>query len=98
LHSICKLTARGLLLISLAGFAGCATTAEMESLRAEVARANATAASAAADAARTRRELAALKAAGAPREPYSGLLERPSAPLDKAKGYKWGCPCMPSVE
>lgn len=98
MHRVCKLTVGVLACAGLAGLAGCATRAELDSLRSDVAKANATAVRAANEASRARRELADLKAAGEQPEPYSGLMQPPGVPLGKARGYKWGCPCMPPLE
>ena len=80
-HSVCKLTAPGLLYASLVGLTGCATSAQLESLRAEVAEA---------EVSRTQCELASLKAAAKPPETFSKPRTQPTAPLTKATGYKWG--------
>ena len=66
LHRLCELTAVGLVYASVVGLTGCATSAELESLRAEVAKANATALQAEAEVSKAQRELAALKAAAKP--------------------------------
>jgi murein lipoprotein len=58
-----KRTAAGLLLTALAATAGCATTSDLDELRAEVQKANATAERAAADAASARQDAAAAKTA-----------------------------------
>ena len=89
LHRVGKLTATGLLYASLVVLTACATSAELESLRAEVAKANATAVQAEAEASRTRRELAALKAAAKPPETFSKPMTPPAAPLTRSSGYKW---------
>jgi len=76
-----KLTVSSLLCVSVVGLSGCATTAEMERLRTEIARANAIALRAAADAARTQRELTKLKEAEAAVD---------SHPYENSQhGYKW---------
>lgn len=85
-----KLAARALFCGALAGLTGCATSAELESLRAEVARANANAARAAVEVASAQRELAELKAAVKPPETFSKAGTRPVTPLAKPAGYKWG--------
>ena len=64
----CRQPVAGLLCASLAGLTGCASTAELEELRAEIAKANAIAINAQADLARTKLELAALKAETTERE------------------------------
>lgn len=76
-----KQTVSTLVCVSSVGLSGCATTAEMERLRAEVAQANATALQAVADAAQTRRELIALKAAKAADESPPTVTSQ--------HGYKW---------
>ncbi len=58
-----KTTLTGLLLAALAGTTGCATTSDLDALRADVAKANATAEQAAADAAAARRDAEAAKMA-----------------------------------
>jgi len=82
--------ALGLVYASVVGLTGCATSAELESLRAEVAKANATAVHAEAEVSRTQRELAALKAAAKPPETFYKSETPPTAPLAKPGGYKWG--------
>ncbi len=76
-----KQTVSTLVCVSSVGLSGCATTAEMERLRAEVAQANATALQAVADAAQTRRELIALKAAKA--------ADKSAPTVTSRHGYKW---------
>lgn len=91
MHSVCKLNTSRILCIILASLTGCATTAELDELRTEVEKANAIAVRAAADLARTKRELAALKAAQAAVEPSSvPALEGGTAPVTRPHGYKWG--------
>ena len=90
LHRVCELTALGLVYAGMVGLTGCATSAEVESLRAEVAKANATAARAQVEVSRTQRELAALKAAAKPPETFYNPVTPPAAPLTKPGGYKWG--------
>ena len=90
LYRVCTLTALGLLYASVVGLTGCATSAELESLRAEVAKANATAVHAEAEVSRTQREVAALKAAAKPSETFYKPGTPPAAPLTKPGGYKWG--------
>jgi murein lipoprotein len=58
-----KGTKAGLLLAVLATTAGCATTSDLDEVRAEIQKANATAERAAADAASARQDAAAAKAA-----------------------------------
>ena len=92
LHRIGKLTGPALVYASLMGLTACATSAEFESLRAEVAQANATAVHAEAEISRTQRELNALKAAAKPPEAFSKLKTPPTTPLPltRSSGYKWG--------
>jgi outer membrane murein-binding lipoprotein Lpp len=90
LHRLCELMAVGLVYASVVGLTGCATSAELESLRAEVAKANATALQAEAEVHRTQRELAALKAAAKPPETLSKPGIPQTAPSTKPGGYKWG--------
>lgn len=93
MHAICKLTAPGLVCVSLVGMGGCATTAELESLRAEIAKANSIAARAAVNAEKARSELAELKAVTAtavlPDTPHEQEM-LPPEPAGKSPGYKWG--------
>ena len=91
-----QLTAKSLLYSSLIGLTACATTAEIESLRAEVARANAVAARAEASVFSTQRQLAEIKDASdtppevtAPSTAPISPPEQPSTPT-VAGGYKWG--------
>ena len=58
-----KLTAAGLMVSALTILSGCATTSDLDALRAEVEKSNATASQAAADAASAKRDAAAAKAA-----------------------------------
>jgi len=90
LHRVCKLTASGLVYASVMGLTGCATYAELDSLRAEVAKANATAVRAQAEVSRTQSELAALKAAAKPSETFSDPGMPLTTPVTKSNGYKWG--------
>ena len=90
LHRVCELTALGLVYASVVGLTGCATSAEVESLRAEIAKANATAARAQVEVSRTQRELAVLKAAAKPPKTFYKPGTPPAAPLTKPGGYKWG--------
>ena len=93
-----QLTAKGLLYSSLIGLTACATTAEIESLRAEVARANAIAARAEASVSTTQRQLATLKVASDPPPEVTApsTAPIPPPPPDRqstpaiAGGYKWG--------
>ena len=79
--------------VNLAGLTGCATTAELESLRAEVATANAMADRTAADVAQIKKELAKLiaaqKAGKSSTNSYEQKYGRPANP-DRPAGYKWG--------
>ena len=92
LHRVVKLTGTGLVYASLVGLTACATSAEVESLRAEVAKANATAIHAEAEISRTQRELNALKAAATPPAAFSKPKTPPTTPLPltRISGYKWG--------
>jgi len=85
-----ELTAVGLVYASVVNLTGCATSAELESLRAEVAKLRATAVQAEADVSETQRELAALKAATKPPDTFYKPEARPTTPLTKPGGYKWG--------
>ena len=58
-----KTAATGAMLLALAGLTGCATTSDVDALRAEVDKANAAANQAAADAASAKRDAAAARAA-----------------------------------
>ena len=91
LHA-CKLIVPGLVYASVLSLTGCATSAELDSLRAEVAKSNATAVRAENEASRTQREVAALKAADKPPEAFSIPRTPPTAPSTKPSGYKWGNP------
>lgn len=89
LHRVGKLIASGLVYANFLSLTGCATSAELESLRAEVAKANATALHAEAEVSRTQRELAALKAADKSPVAFSEPKMPPTAPLTRSSGYKW---------
>ncbi len=58
-----KLTTAGIVVVALTGLSGCATTSDLDALRAEVQKANATANQAAADAASAKRDAAAARSA-----------------------------------
>ncbi len=78
---------------SMLGLTGCATSAEIDSLRAEVLKANAVAARAEARASSAQRQLAALKEASESREPAAEpamVSAPPSATPVNTNGYKWG--------
>lgn len=90
LQRVCKLTALGSIYASMMGLTGCATTAELEFLRAEVAKANATAVNAEAEVSRLQRELVQMKAATKSPETIPEPEPRPTAPSTKPSGYKWG--------
>jgi len=90
LHRVCKLTATGLVYAIVVGLTGCATSAELDSLRAEVAKINATALRAEAEVSRTQNELAALKAAAKPAAAFTEPSRPPAASSAKPAGYKWG--------
>lgn len=63
MNRFARTTSMGLMIAALAASAGCATTGDLDSLRAEVDKANATAQQAAADAASARQDAAAAKTA-----------------------------------
>ena len=93
LHTVSKQPMAGLLCAGLACLTGCATNAELEDLRAEIARANDIALRAQADLAQTRLELAALKAQAKPvAAPASPAVksEPPAEVFPPTPGYKWG--------
>ena len=79
-----------LLYASLVALTGCATSAELESLRAEVAKANAVAARAEAGVSKTQRQLAALKNGSEPPESLSKPSTTPTKNSPETNGYKWG--------
>ena len=86
-----KKTISGIMYASLVGLTGCATSAELEFLRAEVARANSIAVRAEADARRTQRQLEELKgSSGSPEALPKQKTPAITAPLPNASGYKWG--------
>ena len=85
-----KKTVSGFIYASLVALTGCATSAELESLRAELAKANAIAARAEAGVSETQRELAAMKKASQPSEPVSKPRSQPATSSPKTSGYKWG--------
>jgi hypothetical protein len=87
-----KKTVSGFIYVSLVALTGCATSAELESLRAELAKANAIAARAEAGLSETQRELAAMKKASQPSEPVSKPRSPPATSSPKTSGYKWGKP------
>jgi hypothetical protein len=89
LHSVCKLTAPALLYSSVLGLTGCATSAPLESLRAEVAKSNATVV-AESEVSSRQCELASLQAAATPPEILSESRAHPTAALPRSTGYKWG--------
>ena len=76
LHRACKLSVTGMLYAGLVALTGCATSAELEYLRAEVAKANAVASRAEASVSQAQRELAEMKKASA----SSGPPSVPSSP------------------
>ena len=90
LQGLWQLTAPASLCASLIGLTGCATHAELESLRAEVAKANAIAARAEAHVSKTQRELAAFKAVSEPPQAISEPRTPTPATTPATKGYKWG--------
>lgn len=63
MHNFFDKAKTGIVILSLAGAVGCASTSEMDTLRAEVRKANETASQAAADAASARQDAAAARAA-----------------------------------
>lgn len=79
--------------VNLASLTGCATTAELESLRAEVAKTNAMADRTAADVVQIKSELAKLvatqKAGKSPTISYEEKYPRHVDP-ELPAGYKWG--------
>ncbi len=80
----------GFLYASLVALTGCATSAELESLRAEVAKANAVAARAEAGVSKTQRELSVLTKGSEPPEPVPEPRVTPATNSPAASGYKWG--------
>ena len=90
LRRICKLIAPGFIYTIVVGLTGCATSAELESLRVEVAKVNATAVRAEAELSRTQHELATLRSAARPPDIFSEPRALLPAPLTKSNGYKWG--------
>ena len=58
-----KVTTAGMVIVASVGLGGCATTSDLDALRAEVQKANATANQAAADAASAKRDAADAKTA-----------------------------------
>ena len=86
LHALAGVCA-GIIVLS-----GCATTAEVDTLRVEVDKANATAARNKAEVARLERELKDLKEekAEAPAEPAFTPKVYSSPTATRASGYKWG--------
>jgi outer membrane murein-binding lipoprotein Lpp len=85
-----KQTLLGVFYTSLVALAGCATSAELESLRAEVAKANAVAARAEAGVSTTQRQLAALKKTSEPPQPILAPRATPATNPPDTSGYKWG--------
>ena len=86
-----KKTIRWIRYASLVGLTGCATSAELEFLRAEVATANSIAVRAEADAHRIQRQLEELKSAsGSPEALPKQKTPATTATLPNASGYKWG--------
>ena len=90
LHRARKHTVTTMLCASLVALTGCATTAELEYLRAEVARANAVASRAQASVSRTERELAAMRKASESSEPPTEPRSHPAISSPAIGGYKWG--------
>ena len=89
LHRVGKLTCSGLVYASLVGLTACATSAEVQSLRAEIAKANAASVHSEAEISRIQRELAVLKARATPPETSSQPVVAPAAPVTRSSGYKW---------
>ncbi len=87
---VSKLTAPGLVWASLVGLSGCATTAELKELRAEVEQANATATRAEAEVDGLQRELAALKRETESLQAASRPSQQTSPHPDNGSGNKWG--------
>lgn len=90
LHRARKRAVLRLIYVGLPALTGCASYAELESLRAEVATLSAVAIRAEASVAQTQRQLAALKEASEARQ----NLPPPQTPLSAnsptGAGYKWG--------
>lgn len=63
MRNVLKPMTAGLMVAALAGLAGCATTSDLDSMRADVQKANDTASQAAADAADAKRDAAAARSA-----------------------------------
>ena len=63
MNRMVKATSAAIMLAALTGTVGCATTSDLDALRAEVEKANATANQAAADAASAKQDAAAARAA-----------------------------------
>jgi hypothetical protein len=85
-----KHTVTTMLCASLVALTGCATTAELEYLRAEVAKANAVASRAQASVSRAERELAAMRKAYEAPELPSEPSSPPTINSPRIGGYKWG--------
>jgi len=63
MRNMLKTTTTGLVMVAITGLAGCATTSDLDALRAEVQKTNATANQAAADAASAKKDAAAARTA-----------------------------------
>ena len=63
MRKLFKTTTTGLVMVAITGLAGCATTSDLDALRAEVQKTNATANKAAADAASAKTDAAAARTA-----------------------------------
>jgi len=63
MRNMLKTTTTGLVMVAITGLAGCATTSDLDALRAEVQKANATASRAASDAASAKQDAAAARTA-----------------------------------
>jgi murein lipoprotein len=77
---ILKITAAGLMAAALTGATGCATTSDLDELRAEVQKANATANKAASDAASAKQDAAAARTAA---EAASSSAQETNEKLDR---------------
>lgn len=93
MHISCKLTAPKLLCISLASLGGCATTTQLEQLRAELASASDSCTRTAADIATMQRDMVKLEAEIAAAEASSAASMEKTLASDSSgrpNGYKWG--------
>lgn len=93
MHISCRLTAPKLLCISLAGLTGCATTVQLEQLRAELANASDSCTRAASDIATTQKDLAELEQEMTAQQSATPASAQKSLANDisvRPTGYKWG--------